>query len=110
MIGFFRRKKPQDGPDAAQTRPSTEELAAAFPRAPGEALPADTNPASDRAADAPSQRGGGPVSGRAHPGAKPGHCHGAAVHGVGQPSSSGGGGICLLGKNEGANNATQTQK
>ena len=53
MIGFFRRKKPQDGPDAAQTRPSTEELAAAFPRAPGEALPADTNPASDRAAEAP---------------------------------------------------------
>ncbi len=30
MIGFFRRKKPQDGPDAAQTRPSTAELAAAF--------------------------------------------------------------------------------
>ena len=53
MIGFFRRKKPQDGPDAAQTRPSTEELAAAFPRAPGETLPADTNPASDRAAEAP---------------------------------------------------------
>ncbi len=41
MIGFFRRKKPQDGPDAAQTRPSTEELAAAFPRAPSEPLPAD---------------------------------------------------------------------
>ena len=53
MIGFFRRKKPQDGQDAAQTRPSTEELAAAFPRAPGETLPADTNPASDRAAEAP---------------------------------------------------------
>ena len=53
MIGFFLRKKPQDGPDAAQTRPSTEELAAAFPRAPGETLPADTNPASDRAAEAP---------------------------------------------------------
>ena len=53
MFGFFRRKKPQDGPDAAQTRPSTEELAAAFPRAPGETLPADTNPASDRAAEAP---------------------------------------------------------
>jgi fused signal recognition particle receptor len=46
MIGFFRRKKPQDGPDAAQTRPSTEELAAAFPRAPSEPLPADaTSPA-----------------------------------------------------------------
>ena len=42
MIGFFRRKKPQDGPDAAQTRPSTEELAAAFPRAPSEPLPADS--------------------------------------------------------------------
>ncbi|MBL8258139.1 MAG: signal recognition particle-docking protein FtsY [Pseudoxanthomonas mexicana] len=41
MIGFFRRKKPQDGPDAAQARPSTEELAAAFPRAPSEPLPAD---------------------------------------------------------------------
>ncbi len=41
MIGFFRRKKPQDGPDAAQTRPSTEELAAAFPRAPSEPLPED---------------------------------------------------------------------
>ena len=53
MIGFFRRTKPQAGPDAAQTRPSTEELAAAFPRAPGETLPADTNPASDRAAEAP---------------------------------------------------------
>jgi len=36
MIGFFRRKKPQDGPDAAPPRPSTEDLAAAFPRAPGE--------------------------------------------------------------------------
>ncbi|MFT3669091.1 MAG: signal recognition particle-docking protein FtsY [Pseudoxanthomonas sp.] len=43
MIGFFRRKKPQDGPDAAQTRPSTEELAAAFPRAPSEPLPADAS-------------------------------------------------------------------
>ena len=41
MIGFFRRKKPQDGPDAAPTRPSTEELAAAFPRAPSEPLPED---------------------------------------------------------------------
>ncbi|MBA3929008.1 MAG: signal recognition particle-docking protein FtsY [Xanthomonas sp.] len=41
MIGFFRRKKPQDGPDAAQARPSTEELAAAFPRAPSEPLPTD---------------------------------------------------------------------
>ncbi|WP_062350819.1 signal recognition particle-docking protein FtsY [Pseudoxanthomonas mexicana] len=41
MIGFFRRKKPQDGPDAAQARPSTEELAAASPRAPSEPLPAD---------------------------------------------------------------------
>ena len=41
MIGFFRRKKPQDGPGAAQTRPSIEELAAAFPRAPSEPLPAD---------------------------------------------------------------------
>lgn len=38
MIGFFRRKKPQDGPDAAPSRPSTEDLAAAFPRAPGESL------------------------------------------------------------------------
>ena len=46
MIGFFRRKKPQDGPDAAQTRPSTEELAAAFPRAPSEPLPADAAPPS----------------------------------------------------------------
>ena len=36
MIGFFRRKKPQDGPDAAPPRPSTEDLAAAFPRGPGE--------------------------------------------------------------------------
>ncbi|MEJ2788794.1 MULTISPECIES: signal recognition particle-docking protein FtsY [unclassified Pseudoxanthomonas] len=51
MIGFFRRKKPQDGPDAAQTRPSTEELAAAFPRAPGEPLPADAIPASPPVAD-----------------------------------------------------------
>jgi fused signal recognition particle receptor len=51
MIGFFRRKKPQDGPDAAQTRPSTEELAAAFPRAPGEPLPADAIPASTPVAD-----------------------------------------------------------
>ena len=42
MIGFFRRKKPQDGPDAAPSRPSTEDLAAAFPRAPGEA-PAGTD-------------------------------------------------------------------
>ena len=40
MIGFFRRKKPQDGPDAAPPRPSTEDLAAAFPRGPGEP-PAD---------------------------------------------------------------------
>jgi fused signal recognition particle receptor len=47
MIGFFRRKKPQDGPDAASPRPSTEDLAAAFPRAPGESpaeLPAATEP------------------------------------------------------------------
>lgn len=51
MIGFFRRKKPQDGPDAAQTRPSTEELAAAFPRAPGEPMPTDSGPASVPAAD-----------------------------------------------------------
>ena len=51
MIGFFRRKKPQDGPDAAQTRPSTEELAAAFPRAPGEPLPTDNRPASGPVAD-----------------------------------------------------------
>ncbi len=42
MIGFFRRKKPQDGPDAAPSRPSTEDLAAAFPRGPGESLPADS--------------------------------------------------------------------
>ena len=41
MLSFFRRKKPQDGPDAAPTRPSTEELAAAFPRAPSEPLPAE---------------------------------------------------------------------
>ncbi|UOV04752.1 signal recognition particle-docking protein FtsY [Pseudoxanthomonas sp. F37] len=54
MIGFFRRKKPQDGQDAAKTRPSTDELAAAFPRAPGEALPADANPASVRPADTPA--------------------------------------------------------
>lgn len=54
MIGFFRRKKPQDGQDAAKTRPSTDELAAAFPRAPGEALPADANPASIRPADTPA--------------------------------------------------------
>ena len=46
MIGFFRRKKPQDGADTAQTRPSIEELAAAFPRAPSEALPEDTLPPS----------------------------------------------------------------
>ena len=46
MIGFFRRKKPQDGPDAAPTRPSNEELAAAFPRAPSEPLPADGAPPS----------------------------------------------------------------
>ncbi|MGR4874896.1 signal recognition particle-docking protein FtsY [Pseudoxanthomonas sp. LARHCG66] len=51
MIGFFRRKKPQDGPAAAQTRPSTEELAAVFPRAPGEPLPADAIPASTPVAD-----------------------------------------------------------
>nr|WP_298124641.1 signal recognition particle-docking protein FtsY [uncultured Pseudoxanthomonas sp.] len=51
MIGFFRRKKPQDGPDAAQTRPSTEELAAAFPRAPSEMLPTDTPPAAASVAD-----------------------------------------------------------
>lgn len=54
MIGFFRRKKPQDGQDAAKTRPSTDELAAAFPRAPGEALPADANTASVRPADTPA--------------------------------------------------------
>jgi fused signal recognition particle receptor len=54
MIGFFRRKKPQDGQDAAKTRPSTDELAAAFPRAPGEALPADANPAFVRPADTPA--------------------------------------------------------
>nr|WP_298131548.1 signal recognition particle-docking protein FtsY [uncultured Pseudoxanthomonas sp.] len=46
MIGFFRRKKPQDGVDTAQTRPSIEELAAAFPRAPSESLPEDTAPPS----------------------------------------------------------------
>ena len=46
MIGFFRRKKPQDGVGTAQTRPSIEELAAAFPRAPGEALPVDDAPSS----------------------------------------------------------------
>ncbi|TQM17750.1 signal recognition particle-docking protein FtsY [Pseudoxanthomonas sp. 3HH-4] len=51
MIGFFRRKKPQDGPDAAQTRPSTEELAAAFPRAPGEMLPTDAIPAAASVVD-----------------------------------------------------------
>ena len=51
MIGFFRRKKPQDGPDAAQTRPSTEELAAAFPRAPSEPLPADAAFASPPATE-----------------------------------------------------------
>ncbi|WP_213600806.1 signal recognition particle-docking protein FtsY [Pseudoxanthomonas japonensis] len=51
MIGFFRRKKPQDGPDAAQTRPSTEELAAAFPRAPSEPLPVDAISPSTAPAD-----------------------------------------------------------
>lgn len=52
MIGFFRRKKPQDGPDAAQTRPSIEELAAAFPRAPSEPLPADgASPVSPQATE-----------------------------------------------------------
>ncbi len=53
MIGFFRRKKPQDGQDAAQTRPSTEELAAALPRAPGEATPAPAD-AQGHAAVPPS--------------------------------------------------------
>ena len=56
MIGFFRRKKPQDGPDAAQTRPSTEELAAAFPRAPSEPLPADSTSSSTGPAEAQVQK------------------------------------------------------
>ncbi|NCT72735.1 MAG: signal recognition particle-docking protein FtsY [Xanthomonadaceae bacterium] len=56
MIGFFRRKKPQDGPDAAQTRPSTEELAAAFPRAPSEPLPADSTSPSTGPAEAQVQK------------------------------------------------------
>ncbi|HEY1036455.1 MAG TPA: signal recognition particle-docking protein FtsY, partial [Pseudoxanthomonas sp.] len=43
MIGFFRRKKPQDGQDAAPSRPSTEDLAAAFPRGPGESLPPEAS-------------------------------------------------------------------
>ena len=51
MIGFFRRKKPQDGADTAQTRPSIEELAAAFPRAPSEPLPADDAPSSPPSAE-----------------------------------------------------------
>ncbi|MCR6626749.1 MAG: signal recognition particle-docking protein FtsY [Pseudoxanthomonas sp.] len=51
MIGFFRRKKPLDGPDAAQTRPSTEELAAAFLRAPSEPLPVDAISPSTAPAD-----------------------------------------------------------
>ena len=51
MIGFFRRKKPQDGHNAAPPRPSTEDLAAAFPRAPGEPLPTDNRLASGPVAD-----------------------------------------------------------
>ncbi len=61
MIGFFRRKKPQDGPDAAQTRPSTEELAAAFPRAPGEPMPTDSGPASVPAADGTAPQADAPA-------------------------------------------------
>ncbi|MEL1263807.1 signal recognition particle-docking protein FtsY [Pseudoxanthomonas putridarboris] len=38
MIGFFRRKKPKNSPDAGPAPLSTEEIAAAFPRAPAEAL------------------------------------------------------------------------
>ncbi len=63
MIGFFRRKKPQDGPDAAQTRPSIEELAAAFPRAPSEPLPADsTSPSPPATGEKVPQAGEGESS------------------------------------------------
>jgi len=70
MIGFFRRKKPQDGQDAAPTRPSTEDLAAAFPRAPGESLQEPAASPSPPPAQAPvphadpgeDEAGPGPVA------------------------------------------------
>jgi fused signal recognition particle receptor len=61
MIGFFRRKNPQDGQDAAQTRISPEELAAAFPRAPAESLPDPETPPAPATPEAASDTGLSPA-------------------------------------------------
>ncbi len=54
MVSFFRRKKPQETSEAARRGFTADELAAAFPQAPAEAMPPRTEaaePAPDRTAD-----------------------------------------------------------